>query len=91
MKPFDLSHWGSKAIQRQTLVGNIITLAGNQGSINIDINGHTKVCTFDTDLATTSEGGTSYGDDVSITTPSSSVPTVGGKVLNKDGKIIIAK
>lgn len=55
MKPFDLSHWGSKAIQRLTLAGNIITLAGNQGNVNIDINGHLKVAVFDSDLTTTAD------------------------------------
>jgi hypothetical protein len=55
MKPFDLSKSADKAIQRLTLSGNIITLSGNQGSVNIDINGHLKVATFDTDLATTAE------------------------------------
>ena len=55
MKPFDLSKYGNHAIQRLTLYGNIITFVGNQGSVNIDINGHVKVATFDTDLTTTAD------------------------------------
>lgn len=53
MKKFDLSSFGKQATQRVTLYGNIIDFAGNQGSLNIDINGHTKVATFDSDLGTT--------------------------------------
>lgn len=40
---------------------------------------------------TTSEGGTSYGDAITVTTLSSSVPTKTGKVLTHNGYIILAK
>jgi hypothetical protein len=55
MKLFDLSNFGGKATQRLTLQGNIISLSGNQGKLNISINDHVKVATFDTDLTTTAE------------------------------------
>lgn len=55
MKLFDLSNFGGKATQRLTLQGNIIILSGNQGKLNISINDHVKVATFDTDLTTTAE------------------------------------
>jgi len=55
MKLFDLSNFGRKATQRLTLQGNIIILSGNQGDLNISINDHVKVATFDSDLTTTAE------------------------------------
>lgn len=54
MKLFDLANFGNKATQKVTLLGNaFVFTSGNQGQVDISINGHVKTATFDTDTATT--------------------------------------
>jgi hypothetical protein len=60
------------------------------GSFSSTLRGLTPSTTYHCRaFATTSEGGASYGDNVSFTTPKYSTSSSGGKVLMYNGKIVI--
>ena len=81
--------WGTSA--NPTTANNVITVTGTTGAYTTTLRGLTSNTTYHVRSYATNAAGTSYGADVSFTTPAYTQVGSGNKILFYNGKQIIIK
>jgi hypothetical protein len=81
--------WSTSA--SPTIADNIVPSGTGEGTFSVTIYGLTSNTTYHVRAYATNGGGTAYGDDVSFTTPVSSVGLSGTKIGVVNGKVGIVK